>query len=127
MIQKGTVVNVIDNSGAKKAECIHLYNGYRRRYAKIGDIIKVAIKRVRKRNPELLKIKKGDISRAVIVRSKSFIQDIDGRKKKYNVNLVVLISEQNKYIGTRLFTPIDSYFRKTKQLRLLSLAPRIIY
>jgi len=72
MIQKGTILKVVDNSGAKKAACIHLYKGYRKRYAKIGDIIKVAIKRTKKKNPEFLKIKKGDTSKAVVVSVKNF-------------------------------------------------------
>lgn len=114
MIQKGTVLKVIDNSGAKKAACIHMYDGYRKRYAKVGDIIKVAIKKVKKKNPESLKIKKGEMSKAVVISTKSLLNSFDGNLKKTDSNCVVLISDQNKYVGTRVFSPLDNRLRYTK-------------
>jgi len=127
MIQKGTILKVVDNSGAKKAACIHLYNGYRKRYANIGDIIKVAIKRTKKKNPEFLKIKKGDTSKAVVVSVKNFQNCFDGSLTKSGLNSIVLISDQNKYLGTRVFSPLDNSLRYTRYLRLLSLAGGVIY
>jgi large subunit ribosomal protein L14 len=127
MIQKGTILKVVDNSGAKKASCIHLYNGYRKRYAKIGDVIKVAIKKTKKKDPEFLKIKKGDTSKAVVVSVKSFQNRFDGNLTKSSINSIVLISDQNKYLGTRVFTPLDNSLRYTRYLRLLSLGGGVIY
>jgi len=127
MIQKGTILKVVDNSGAKKASCIHLYKGYRKRYAQIGDVIKVAIKRTRKKNSEFLKIKKGDTSKAVVVSVKNFQNCFDGSLTKSNLNGIVLISDQNKYLGTRVFSPLDNRLRYTRYLRLLSLAGGVIY
>ncbi|HND46132.1 MAG TPA: 50S ribosomal protein L14 [Chitinophagales bacterium] len=127
MIQKGTILKVIDNSGAKKAACIHMYQGYRRRYAKIGDVVKVAIKKVRKKDQDSLKIKKGDMSKAVVVSTKSLFKTFDGELKKSDSNCVVLISDQNKYLGTRVFSSLDNSLRYTKYLRLLSLAGGVIY
>lgn len=127
MIQKGTILKVVDNSGAKKAACIHLYKGYRKRYAKIGDIIKVAIKRTKKKNPEFLKIKKGDTSKAVVVSVKNSQNCFDGSLTKSGLNSIVLISDQNKYLGTRVFSPLDNSLRYTRYLRLLSLAGGVIY
>lgn len=127
MIQKGTILKVVDNSGAKKAACIHLYKGYRKRYAKIGDVIKVAIKKTRKKNPEFLKIKKGDTSKAVVVSVKNFQNSFDGSLTKSGLNSIVLISDQNKYLGTRVFSPLDNSLRYTRYLRLLSLAGGVIY
>lgn len=127
MIQKGTVLKVIDNSGAKKAACIHMYDGYRKRYAKVGDIIKVAIKKVKKKNPDSLKIKKGEMSKAVVISTKSLLNSFDGNLKKTDSNCVVLISDQNKYVGTRVFSPLDNRLRYTKYLKLLSIGAGVIY
>lgn len=127
MIQKGTILKVVDNSGAKKASCIHLYQGYRRRYAKIGDLIKVSIKKTKKKDPEFLKIKKGEMSKAVVVGVKSFQNHFDGDLNKGSINSVVLISDQNKYLGTRIFSSLDNTLRHTRYLRLLSLGGGVIY
>jgi large subunit ribosomal protein L14 len=127
MIQKGTILKVVDNSGAKKASCIHLYQGYRRLYAKIGDLIKVSIKKTKKKDPEFLKIKKGEMSKAVVVGVKSFQNHFDGDLNKGSINSVVLISDQNKYLGTRIFSSLDNTLRHTRYLRLLSLGGGVIY
>lgn len=127
MIQKGSSLRVIDNSGAKKANCIHVYNGYRKRYANLGDMIKVSIKKVRKGDPELLKVKKGTMSKAVVINVKNLSFQFDGLLKRTPANCIVLISDQNKYVGTRVFSGVDYTLRKSKYLKLLSMGGGIIY
>ncbi len=127
MIQKGTIVRVVDNSGAKIGACIHMYQGYRRRYAKVGDVIKIAIKKIKKGEPDLLKVKKGSMSKAVVVTTKSFLKTFDGGYKSSPCNSVVLISDQDTFIGTRVFSGLDASLRYTKYLRLLSMGVDVIY
>lgn len=119
MIQKGTFLRVIDNSGGKRAECIHVYGGYRKRYAKIGDTVMVAVKSAK--NKENIKIRKGDTSRALIVSSKVMYKNF-----KYRINTAILISAQNKFMGTRVFIPVVPEFRATRYVKLLMIASGII-
>jgi large subunit ribosomal protein L14 len=125
MIQKETIVEIIDNSGAKKALCIHMYKGYKRRYSRMGDLIKVAIKKVRKKNPETLKIKKGDMSRAVVTTCKTPLKTFSNELKFYKTNSVVLISDQNKYLASKVNVKLDySFFRYTRYSKLLRMSSK---
>ncbi len=126
MIQKGTYLNVLDNSGAKKVSCIHVFGGYRKRYAKTGDTIVVSIKSVRHSRRKKIKIKKGDVVRAVVIRTKLGKSSYSNESHSFFDNSVVLINNQNKFFGSRVFGPISKHFRYTNCLRLVSLASGII-
>lgn len=126
MIQKESILYVMDNSGANKALAIHIYNGYKRRYAKPGDLIKVTIKSIRKKSVKSLKVKKGDLSKGVVTSTKSFNRKIDGELKCNNKNSVVLISNQNKYLSSKVGISADAdIFRHTKYCKLLRMTRRV--
>lgn len=122
MIQKGTYLKVIDNSGVKQISCIHVVGGYRRRYAQIGDFILASVKSIRFK--ENMKVKKGAIVKALIVRSKLFrpLKRQTTHLTKYQQNAAVLLNNQYKLIGTRIFGGVAKEFRYTKFSRVLSLA-----
>jgi len=126
MIQKGTYFKVVDNSGAKKACCIHVSGGYRKRYGKTGDVVVVSIKSLRAKRREVSRIKKGDVLKALIVKTKVFRPSYSQESVSFFENSVVLLNNQNKLIGTRVFGPIEKTFRYTKYLRILSLASGVI-
>jgi large subunit ribosomal protein L14 len=126
MIQRGTYLNVVDNSGAKKACCIQVYGGYRRRYAKLGDIILMSVKTLRKKNKEQAKVKKGSKVKGLIVRTKHFKTSYSNEIISSFDNSVVLISNDNKLIGNRIFSPIERKFRYTKHLKMLSICSGIL-
>jgi large subunit ribosomal protein L14 len=120
MIQKNSILNVVDNSGAKKVKCIHVYCGYQKRYANTGDLIKVAVQNLRK--TKTAKVKKGQVVKALIVSCLKGISSFSGYSMKMDRNNVVLLKDKNKFVGTRLFVPVFSSFRFTKFLRLLALS-----
>ena len=122
MIQMQTVLDVADNSGAKKLMCIKVLGGSRRRYATIGDVIVVAI---REALPNA-KVKKGDVSRAVIVRTTKEVQRPDGSYIRFDNNSAVLISPTNEPIGTRIFGPVARELRGKKFMKIVSLAPEVL-
>lgn len=126
MIQKGTYLNVVDNCGAKKVCCIHVYGGYRKRYGHVGDIILLAIKSLRKKRSDKLKIKKGDITKGIIVKTKrpSIKYSRDGTL--FFENSVVLINNQNKFLGSRIFTSLEKKFLETRYLKMLSICSGVI-
>ena len=122
MIQTTSVLDVADNSGAKKVACIKVLGGSRRRYASIGDVIIVSVK-------EALvnaKAKKGDIARAVIVRVKREIQRPDGSYIKFDTNSAVLITKEGEPVGTRIFGPVARELRAKKFMKIISLAPEVL-
>lgn len=125
MIQKNSILNVVDNSGAKKVLCIQVLFGYRKRYGYVGDILTVSVKNMRKKRRMSSKVKKGNVVRAIVVRSKSNIKDSFNERLSFNENSVVLITKQFKLIGTRIFGAVPAFFRKTKFLRIASLASGI--
>lgn len=127
MIQSGTVLNVIDNSGARKVCCIKVMTGYRRRYAFIGDLIMVSVKSLRTKRKSTSKTKKGEIYKALVVRTKHNIKKTSGEKISFFENSVILLSKQNKFIGTRIFGSLPVSFRYTKYLRILSLSNGLIH
>jgi len=122
MIQTQSILNVADNSGAKKVMCIKILGGSRKRYAYIGDIIKVSVKLT---TPNC-KIKKGEIFKAVLIRSKHGVKRINGTCIKFDYNSVVLLNIQEQPIGTRITGPVTEELRGIKFMKLISLAPEII-
>lgn len=126
MIQVGTILNVIDNSGAKKVCCIKVMRGYKQRYASMGDQIMISIKSLRKKRKSTSKTKKGQVYRALILRTKVGIKTSSGEKIKFFENAVALLNKQNKFIGTRVLGPLSVQLRQTKYLRVLSIAAGLI-
>jgi large subunit ribosomal protein L14 len=122
MIQMTSVLDVADNSGAKKVFCIKVLGGSRRRYASIGDIIIVSI---REAIPGA-KVKKGEVSRAVIVRTKRELARSDGSYIKFDGNSAVLINKENEPIGTRIFGPVARELRAKRFMKIISLAPEVL-
>ena len=122
MIQQSTVLDVADNSGAKKIFCIKVLGGSRRRYASIGDIIIVS---VREAIPGA-KVKKGEVARAVIVRTAKELARPDGTYIKFDSNSAVLITKENEPIGTRIFGPVARELRAKKFMKIISLAPEVL-
>ncbi|MCA9678137.1 MAG: 50S ribosomal protein L14 [Kofleriaceae bacterium] len=122
MIQATSVLDVADNSGAKKVFCIKVLGGTRRRYASIGDVIIVSI---REAIPGA-KVKKGDVARAVIVRTAKELPRPDGSFIKFDGNSAVLINKENEPIGTRIFGPVARELRAKRFMKIISLAPEVL-
>jgi large subunit ribosomal protein L14 len=122
MIQTETRLTVADNSGAKVLSCIKVLGGTRRRYARIGDIIVVSVKEA---IPNA-KVKKGDVLKAVVVRTKKAIKRPDGSFIRFDDNSAVLISASRDPIGTRIFGPVARELRAKKFMKIISLAPEVI-
>src|SRR5262245_44744443 len=123
MIQMTSVLDVADNSGAKKVFCIKVLGGTRRRYATIGDVIIVSI---REAIPGA-KVKKGEVARAVIVRTKRELARADGSYIKFDGNSAVLINKENEPIGTRIFGPVARELRAKRFMKIISLAPEVLW
>ncbi|MBW1858726.1 MAG: 50S ribosomal protein L14 [Deltaproteobacteria bacterium] len=122
MIQAETKLQVADNSGAKKLYCIRVLGGSKRRYARIGDTIVVSIKEA---IPNA-KVKKGDVVRAVVVRTKKGLRRSDGSYIRFDDNSAVLISQQGEPIGTRIFGPVARELRARRFMKIISLAPEVL-
>ena len=121
MIQVGTVLNVSDNSGARKVYCIRVLNGSRKKYARLGNLILVVVKSLRKKRKSLSKVKKGDIFCALIVRTRMKSISKISDSFSFLENSVVLLTGQNKFVGTRILGSLPKNFRITSYMRLLSL------
>jgi len=121
MIQMESTLQVADNSGAKLAACIKVLGGSKRRYAGIGDIIKVTIKEAQPRG----KVKKGDVLNAVVVRTCKGVKRTDGTVVRFDTNAVVLLNNQNEPIGTRIFGPVTRELRKGF-MTIIQLASEVI-
>lgn len=122
MIQTLSVCQSADNSGARKMMCIRVMGGTRRRYAGVGDIIVVSIKEATPNS----KVKKGDVKKAVIVRTKKEIRRSDGTYIRFDENAAVLISDQGEPVGTRIFGPVARELRAMKFMKIISLAPEVL-
>jgi large subunit ribosomal protein L14 len=122
MIQMTSVLDVADNSGAKKVFCIKVLGGSRRRYASIGDVVIVSI---REAIPGA-KVKKGEVARAVIVRTRRELARPDGSYIKFDGNSAVLINKENEPIGTRIFGPVARELRAKRFMKIISLAPEVL-
>ena len=122
MIQTETVLDVADNSGAKRVSCIKVLGGSRRRYARLGDVIVVSIKEAL----PTARVKKGEVARAVVVRTKREYVRKDGTYIKFDTNSAVLITKDNEPIGTRIFGPVARELRAKKFMKIVSLAPEVV-
>ena len=122
MIQMQTILDVADNSGAKKVYCIKVLGGSRRRYATLGDVIVVS---VREAIPNS-KVKKGDVMKAVIVRTAKEVGRPDGSYIKFDTNSAVLLNPQLEPLGTRIFGPVARELRAKKFMKIVSLAPEVL-
>ena len=122
MIQAETILDVADNSGAKKLECIKVLGGSKRKYASVGDIIVVSVREAAPNS----KVKKGDVARAVIVRTAKEIGRADGSYIKFDDNSAVLINKDSEPLGTRIFGPVARELRAKKFMRIISLAPEVL-
>ncbi|MGP1947122.1 MAG: 50S ribosomal protein L14 [Arsenophonus sp. NC-PG7-MAG3] len=123
MIQEQTRLNVADNSGARRVMCIKVLGGSHRRYADIGDIIKITVKEAIPRG----KVKKGDVLKAVVVRTKKGVRRPDGSIIRFDHNACVLLNNTSKQvIGTRIFGPVTRELRTEKFMKIISLAPEVL-
>ncbi|MCL7929937.1 MULTISPECIES: 50S ribosomal protein L14 [Halomonadaceae] len=123
MIQTQTMLDVADNSGARRVQCIKVLGGSHRRYARVGDIIKVSIKEAIPRG----KVKKGQVMKAVVVRTKSGVRRPDGSLIRFDGNAAVLLNNTNEQpVGTRIFGPVTRELRNEKFMKIISLAPEVL-
>lgn len=122
MIQQFTRLNVADNTGAKKVMCIKVLGGTKRRYGSVGDVIVVTIKSAVPGGS----VKKGDLSKAVVVRTRKEVARPDGTYVRFDDNAVVLINEQNEPKGTRIFGPVARELRERQFMKIVSLAPEVL-
>jgi len=122
MIQTQSYLEVADNSGARRVMCIKVLGGSKRRYARVGDLIKVTVKEAIPRG----KVKKGQVMTAVVVRTKKGVRRADGSLIKFDDNAAVLLNAQDAPIGTRIFGPVTRELRGEKFMKIISLAPEVI-
>jgi len=122
MIQMQTVLDVADNSGARRVQCIKVLGGSHRRYANIGDVIKVSVKEAAPRG----KVKKGDVYNAVVVRTAKGVRRPDGSLIKFDGNAAVILNAKLEPIGTRIFGPVTRELRNDKFMKIVSLAPEVL-
>ena len=122
MVQNTTTLDVADNSGAKKIMCIRVLGGTRRKYASIGDIIVVSVKEA---IPNA-KVKKGEVAKAVIVRTRKEVSRPDGSYIRFDTNSAVLVDKDNEPVGTRIFGPVARELRAKRFMKIISLAPEVL-
>jgi large subunit ribosomal protein L14 len=123
MIQAGTVLKVVDNSGARTVRCLKVRSGYRARYAGMGDTILISVQTLRTKRRDKVKIKKGEMTLALIVREKSPFKLFSGDSFSYpEASSVILLNKQGKFLGTKVFGSVNKFFRRTKFLKLTSLS-----
>lgn len=121
MVMLGTRLDIADNSGAKIIECIHVVGSTRARYASVGDVIVAAVKQAAPNAP----IKKGDVVRAVVVRTKKEINRPDGTAIRFDRNSAVIVNKKNEPSGTRIFGPVSRELRDKNFMKIVSLAPEV--
>jgi large subunit ribosomal protein L14 len=122
MIQQETNLDVADNSGAKRVQCIKVLGGSKRRYAYVGDVIVVSIKDAIPRG----RVKKGTVMKAIVVRTAKDIRRADGSTIRFDRNAAVLINPQGEPVGTRIFGPVPRELRAKNQMKIISLAPEVL-
>ena len=122
MIQMQTVLNVADNSGARRVQCIKVLGGSHRRYARVGDVIKISVKDAIPRG----RVKKGEVYNAVVVRTRKGIRRGDGSTIRFDTNAAVILNAKLEPIGTRIFGPVTRELRTEKFMKLVSLAPEVL-
>jgi large subunit ribosomal protein L14 len=122
MIQAQTNMDVADNSGARRIQCIKVLGGSKRKYASVGDVVVVSVKEAIPRG----RVKKGDVLKAVIVRTAKDIRRADGTAIRFDRNAAVLINNQGEPIGTRIFGPVTRELRAKRYMKIISLAPEVL-
>ena len=122
MIQTESMLEIADNSGARRVQCIKVLGGSHRRYAGIGDVIKVTVKEAIPRG----RVKKGQVMDAVVVRTRKGVRRPDGSLIKFDHNAAVLLNAQKQPVGTRIFGPVTRELRTEKFMRIVSLAPEVL-
>ena len=122
MIQTQSYLDVADNSGARRVMCIKVLGGSKRRYARVGDLIKVTVKEAIPRG----KVKKGQVMTAVVVRTRKGVRRPDGSSIKFDDNAAVLLTPQNAPLGTRIFGPVTRELRSEQFMKIISLAPEVL-
>ena len=122
MIQMQTNLDVADNSGARRIQCIKVLGGSKRKYASVGDIIVVSVKEAIPRG----RVKKGDVMKAVVVRTAKDIQRPDGQAIRFDGNAAVLVNNNSEPIGTRIFGPVPRELRAKRHMKIISLAPEVL-
>ena len=122
MIQMQTILEVADNSGARRVQCIKVLGGSKRRFASIGDVIVVSVKDAIPRG----KVKKGEVLKAIVVRTKKDFKRIDGTTIRFDKNAAVLLDKQEEPIATRIFGPVTRELRTKKFMKIISLAPEVL-
>ena len=122
MIQMQTTLNAADNSGAREVQCIKVLGGSRRRYARIGDVIKVSVKDAIPRG----RVKKGEVYNAVVVRSAKGVRRADGSVIRFDSNAAVLLNNKLEPVGTRIFGPVTRELRTERFMKIISLAPEVL-
>jgi large subunit ribosomal protein L14 len=126
MIQQQTILKVADNSGAKSVKCIKILNGFNRRFAVLSDIIIVSIQKLRNKARSMSKVQKGEVHRAVILRTKKRVTRKDGTITFFRSNAVSLINKQGKHIASRIIGPLPKKLKKKKNLKLVTLSSGFI-
>lgn len=122
MIQTETLLIVADNSGARRVKCFHILGGTRRRYASVGDVVVVSVKEALPNGT----VKKGDVRRAVIVRTRKEIRRTDGTYIRFDDNAAVIINDAGEPVGTRIFGPVPRELRAKGFMKIISLAPEVL-
>ncbi len=122
MIQMQTNLDVADNSGAKRVQCIKVLGGSKRRYASVGDVIVVSVKEAIPRG----RVKKGDVRKAVVVRTAKQVRREDGTAIKFDTNAAVILNNNNEPLGTRIFGPVVRELRNKNFMKIISLAPEVL-
>ena len=122
MIQMQTVLEAADNSGARRVQCIKVLGGSKRRYANVGDVIKVSVKDAIPRG----KVKKGEVYNAVVVRTRKGIRRNDGSAIRFDQNAAVILNAKHEPVGTRIFGPVTRELRTEKFMKIVSLAPEVL-
>ena len=122
MIQMQTVLDAADNSGARRVQCINVLGGSKRRYAAVGDVIKVSVKDAIPRG----KVKKGEVYNAVVVRTRKGVRRADGSLIRFDGNAAVLLNARLEPIGTRIFGPVTRELRTNRFMKIISLAPEVL-
>ena len=122
MIQTESILAVADNSGARKVQCIKVLGGSHRRYARVGDVIRVSVKEANPRG----KVKKGEVMKAVVVRTRQGVRRNDGSLIRFDENAAVILNNADAPIGTRIFGPVTRVLRNEKFMKIVSLAPEVL-
>jgi large subunit ribosomal protein L14 len=122
MIQQQTILKVMDNSGGKTVKCIKILSGFKRKFANVGDVIVTSVQQLRNKSKILSKIKKGEIYKSLIIRTKKNIRKKDGLTTSFDTNCVALINKQDAPIGTRIIGPVSKRVKREKHLKFITIS-----